>query len=307
MGILSHCWVICSINLKLLFRCCLCPDKRRCTISCISWTPVLVFDFLLWIKSENRWVWRNVAKRFVFVIWRHCSAYTTAAPWRHKSRVLAATSNREENRGERKALNVSRFHFFFSSVFAWILGEPFHATQSSLTVDGFTDPSNSERFCLGLLSNINRTQHVEITRRHVGKGTMKAFLKSTSRVTSSLNLNPFELTGHGSISLALSGNTLSIVACNVFFLLCYIFSSFWNILFCFQQKRAMLHNNAQFHDSPTFLKVMTLSNTELCSLSSKIATTKRVFTVCLRFHIININLGIATYIVFVFCFLIIDF
>uniref|UniRef100_H2YRK0 Mothers against decapentaplegic homolog n=1 Tax=Ciona savignyi TaxID=51511 RepID=H2YRK0_CIOSA len=50
------------------------------------------------------------------------------------------------------------------------IGEPFHATQSSLTVDGFTDPSNAERFCLGLLSNINRTQHVEITRRHVGKG-----------------------------------------------------------------------------------------------------------------------------------------
>ena len=46
----------------------------------------------------------------------------------------------------------------------------FHATQSSLTVDGFTDPSNAERFCLGLLSNVNRTQHVEITRQHVGKG-----------------------------------------------------------------------------------------------------------------------------------------
>lgn len=33
-----------------------------------------------------------------------------------------------------------------------------------------SDPSNSERFCLGLLSNVNRTNVVEQIRRHIGKG-----------------------------------------------------------------------------------------------------------------------------------------
>lgn len=50
------------------------------------------------------------------------------------------------------------------------IGEPFNASQPSLTVDGFCDPSNSERFCLGLLTNVNRTQQVEFARRHIGKG-----------------------------------------------------------------------------------------------------------------------------------------
>ena len=52
------------------------------------------------------------------------------------------------------------------------VGETFHAMASvnSLTIDGYTDPSRADRFCLGVLSNINRTAEIEITRRHIGRG-----------------------------------------------------------------------------------------------------------------------------------------
>lgn len=52
------------------------------------------------------------------------------------------------------------------------VGEAFLASSTSVLVDGFTDPSNNRnRFCLGLLSNVNRNSTIENTRRHIGKGT----------------------------------------------------------------------------------------------------------------------------------------
>lgn len=51
------------------------------------------------------------------------------------------------------------------------VGEIFHAQNHSIVIDGFTDPSNNNnRFCLGLLSNVNRNSTIENTRRHIGKG-----------------------------------------------------------------------------------------------------------------------------------------
>ncbi|XP_066913963.1 mothers against decapentaplegic homolog 3-like [Clytia hemisphaerica] len=49
-------------------------------------------------------------------------------------------------------------------------GDTFSGTRPVLTVDGYTDPSNTDRFCLGLLSNPNRTDDIEESRRHIGKG-----------------------------------------------------------------------------------------------------------------------------------------
>jgi hypothetical protein len=53
------------------------------------------------------------------------------------------------------------------------VGDKFEAPEgnTSIIVDGFTDPSNNHnRFCLGLLSNVNRNSTIENTRRHIGKG-----------------------------------------------------------------------------------------------------------------------------------------
>ena len=64
------------------------------------------------------------------------------------------------------------------------VGEAFRASQTSIVVDGFTDPSNNaDRFCLGLLSNVNRNSTIENTRRHISKGMWA----KTFNVVGSLN------------------------------------------------------------------------------------------------------------------------
>lgn len=73
------------------------------------------------------------------------------------------------------------------------VGETFHASQPSLTVDGFTDPSNSERFCLGLLSNVNRNATVEMTRRHIGTSAL-AHTHTHTEMYSNLSVQLTKLT-----------------------------------------------------------------------------------------------------------------
>ncbi|XP_055349471.1 mothers against decapentaplegic homolog 2-like [Paramacrobiotus metropolitanus] len=50
------------------------------------------------------------------------------------------------------------------------VGDTFHASRPSVTIDASIEPSNAERYHLGLWSNINRNSVVEITRKHIGKG-----------------------------------------------------------------------------------------------------------------------------------------
>jgi MAD (mothers against decapentaplegic) family protein 2/3 len=50
------------------------------------------------------------------------------------------------------------------------VGEQFRATQSQVIIDGFTHPSNAERFCLGGLTNVQRTEDIDKARRYIGRG-----------------------------------------------------------------------------------------------------------------------------------------
>ena len=59
------------------------------------------------------------------------------------------------------------------------VGEMFHVASDvhSVTIDGYTDPSSAQRFCLGVLSNVNRTNEIEMTRHYIGRGLMLSYEK----------------------------------------------------------------------------------------------------------------------------------
>lgn len=56
------------------------------------------------------------------------------------------------------------------------VGEVFNASKPDLVIDGFTDPNSPERFCLGLLTNVNRDAAIEMTRRHIGRGVRLMYI-----------------------------------------------------------------------------------------------------------------------------------
>lgn len=52
------------------------------------------------------------------------------------------------------------------------VGETFKvpSSKTNVIVDGYVDPSGGNRFCLGALSNVHRTEQSERARLHIGKG-----------------------------------------------------------------------------------------------------------------------------------------
>lgn len=52
------------------------------------------------------------------------------------------------------------------------VGETFKVPSviSPVKIDGYVDPSREDRFCLGALSNVHRTEKIEKARLHIGKG-----------------------------------------------------------------------------------------------------------------------------------------
>lgn len=52
------------------------------------------------------------------------------------------------------------------------MGETFKVPSSkpNVIIDGYVDPSGGNRFCLGALSNVHRTEQSERARLHIGKG-----------------------------------------------------------------------------------------------------------------------------------------
>ena len=50
------------------------------------------------------------------------------------------------------------------------VGEQYRATLPQVIIDGYMNPSSAERFCLGNLPNVERTQDIDKTRRYIGRG-----------------------------------------------------------------------------------------------------------------------------------------
>eukprot|EP00093_Oithona_nana_P000331 00331.XXX_1405_367_1 [CDS] Oithona nana genome sequencing. len=84
-----------------------------------------------------------------------------------------ASQQRSEAQG---LLSTSPMPEFWCSILYFELdtqvGETFKVNSNwrSVTVDGYVDPSLGNRFCLGALSNVHRTEASERARLHIGKG-----------------------------------------------------------------------------------------------------------------------------------------
>ncbi|KAI6216089.1 Mothers against decapentaplegic-like protein [Aphelenchoides besseyi] len=56
------------------------------------------------------------------------------------------------------------------------IGEQVRVMSNTIHIDGFTDPSSSDKISLGLFSNVNRNTTIENTRRHIGRGVKLTYV-----------------------------------------------------------------------------------------------------------------------------------
>ena len=55
------------------------------------------------------------------------------------------------------------------------IGEVFYAALSPIIIDGYTDPTRDDRFCLGHLSSLHRNSTINKTRHHIGDGVQLVY------------------------------------------------------------------------------------------------------------------------------------
>ena len=179
-------------DLLMIWAIHICRKTSQC---CQALTWVLIWSWVKVPTPRRRWVVLPV------VYLPQCRLfYIALSNFRYQNgKQLAASCFREIINPKKLLLDwttISQVEYqeptFWSSIAYYELnsrvGEVYHANNHSVIIDGFTNPpnNNNNRFCLGLLSNVNRfassasinllqqsclrNSTIENTRRHIGKG-----------------------------------------------------------------------------------------------------------------------------------------
>uniref|UniRef100_A0AC35UA34 Mothers against decapentaplegic homolog n=1 Tax=Rhabditophanes sp. KR3021 TaxID=114890 RepID=A0AC35UA34_9BILA len=92
------------------------------------------------------------------------------------------------------------------------VGQQYRVTSHKVTVDGFTNPSDSlDRICLGLLSNVNRNPTIDNTRRHIGRGVTLQLVKCNVTLVNNSEFPVFVQSRNSNYKMNLKPN----VACRI--------------------------------------------------------------------------------------------
>ncbi|XP_052902627.1 mothers against decapentaplegic homolog 4 [Anopheles moucheti] len=110
--------------------------------------------------------------------WPHSSSGSTGAVSAATGSGVGTTSGGQlaELPGQQRLLSRQPAPEYWCSVAYFELdtqvGEMFKvpSNRPNVTIDGYVDPSGGNRFCLGALSNVHRTEQSEKARLHIGKG-----------------------------------------------------------------------------------------------------------------------------------------